>query len=67
MRPNNALHLARGLAFARPPAGECERSASEGVVTVGLTINVAARSIGGEPDGSAVFYVLIEPRWAQSR
>jgi hypothetical protein len=25
MPPNTALHLARGLAFARPPAGECER------------------------------------------
>jgi hypothetical protein len=30
MLPNNAFHLTGGLAFARPPAGECERSADKG-------------------------------------
>jgi ABC-type uncharacterized transport system substrate-binding protein len=28
--PNNAFHLSAGLAFARSPAGECERSPHEG-------------------------------------
>jgi hypothetical protein len=25
LKANNAFHLTAGLAFARPPAGECER------------------------------------------
>jgi hypothetical protein len=34
MPPNNAFHLTRGLAFARPPAGECERWAAGGTTPV---------------------------------
>ena len=35
MSDKNALHLAAGLAFARPPAGECKRYTNNGYTKVG--------------------------------
>lgn len=43
--PNNAFHLTAGLAFARPPAGECERSPHDGASRkqIGTAVRIDGR------------------------
>jgi hypothetical protein len=45
---NSAFHLTAGLAFARPPAGECERSPHLGNDQPG---GAFSRCVGTEPGG----------------